>query len=454
MRTLFFSLLAGFTIIISASVVSASSFGETYGFSPNGISMGNAMTAHVDDWSSVFYNMAGLGRTLEVKGQDEPINQISFNYLRNAPDFNLNISRSTLDADGNPVSVSTNATRNLDSGTFVVGMVFDLNKVFKMWNFISSARFGLGMGISDDFNVVKLNDVEPQTHNYLRYGREAERTMVLSGVGLGFMDDAFGIGLGTNATFGGEGKVLVKDVQVSTDPQSPDGQSIMDLKLNPVLLMGLYFSPGKLIPAAKGVEFGFNYRQKSKLDISPFSTTAVTDAGGIPLNLQLSIFGYWQPDTYTLGTAINIGKKAMVSFDLEYQEWAEYEVSIDMAANHSDILPSLDNIIVPKFGLQYKINDPATLLLGYYYQPSFIPGKAVTGDVNWMDNDKHVVSFGLKWRLPAPTRMQRPVDLSIGYQLQYLERRNVDKIAPDSLNPDYSYDGSCHTIVAGIQINL
>ncbi len=454
MRILIFSLLAVITIFISASVVSASSFGETYGFSPNGISMGNAMTAHVDDWSSVFYNMAGLGRTAKLKKQDEPINQMSLNYLRSSPDFNLNISRSTLDEFGNPESVPTNATRNLDSGTLVVGMVFDINKVFRMWDFVSSARFGLGMGISDDLTMVKLNDVEPQTHNYLRYGREADRTMVLSGVGFGFLDDAFGIGLGTNATFGGDGNVLLKGVQVSTGPQSPDGQTIMDLKLKPVLLMGLYFSPGKLFPSAEGLEFGFNYRQKSKLDISPFNTTAVTDAGGIPLNLKLSIFGYWQPDTYTLGTAVNIGEKAMVSLDLEYQEWSEYEVSIDMAANHSDILPDLDNIIVPKIGLQYKINDPTTLLFGYYYQPSFIPDDEVTGEVNWMDNDKHVVSVGLKWRLPALTRMERPVDLSIGYQLQYLEKRDVDKTAPDSLNPDYSYDGNCHTIVAGLQINL
>ena len=40
-----------------------SNFGDTYGFSARGIAMGNAITAGVNDWSSVFYNMAGLGRT-------------------------------------------------------------------------------------------------------------------------------------------------------------------------------------------------------------------------------------------------------------------------------------------------------------------------------------------------------------------------------------------------------
>lgn len=453
MRPFFFTLFAGITILTTASVVSASSFGDTYGFSPTGISMGNAMTAHVDDWSSVYYNMAGLGRTSKVKAQGEPLNQISINYLRTYPDFNLNISR-YMDEGGTLKPVPTNATDGLDFGMFIVGITFDLNKVFRMWDFVSSARFGLGMGINDDLTMVKLNDVEPRTHNYLRYGREAQRTMVLSGVGLGFMDDTFGIGIGTNATFGGDGKVLVKGVQVGTEPQSPDGQSIMDLKLKPALLMGAYFSPGKLFPAAKGVELGLSFRQKSKLDISPFNTVAVTDAGGIPLNLKLSIFGYWQPDTYTLGTSVDIGERAMVSFDLAYQEWSEYEVSIDMKANHQDILPDLNNIIVPKIGLQYRVSNPVTLLAGYYYQPSFIPGKAVSGDVNWLDNDKHVVSFGLKWRLPHNDRIQGPVDFSIGYQMKFLEERHVSKTDPTLLNPDYSFDGTCHTLIAGLQISL
>lgn len=454
MRTLFFSLTTGLIILISASIVSASSFGDTYGFSPTGISTGNAMTAHVNDWSSVYYNMAGLGRTVGQKRRGESINHLSMNYLSTYPDFNLSINRYILDEDSNLVPVSTDATEGLDFGMFVLGAAFDLNKIFKLWDFVSSARFGIGVGINDDLSVVRLNDFEPQTHNYPRYGRDAQRTMVLSGVGLGFMDDTFGVGIGTNATFGGDGKVLLKDVQVGTEPQSPEAQSIMNLKLKPALLMGLYFSPGKLFPAAKGVELGFSYKQKSRLDISPFSTVAVTEAGGIPLNLELSIFGYWQPDTYTLGTSVEIGKKTVVSFDVEYQEWSEYEHSVHMEANHKDILPDLDNIIVPKFGLQYQVSNPVTLLGGYYYQPSFIPNKAVSGDVNWLDNDKHVLSFGLKWRLPLIERMQGPVDFSIGYQMKFLEDRNVDKTAPDLLNPDYSYDGTCHTIMLGFQLNL
>jgi hypothetical protein len=48
--------------------------------------------------------------------------------------------------------------------------------------------------VGDDLSVTKVSDVEPQTHNYLRFGREAQQTMIMTGLGLGFMDDAFGLG--------------------------------------------------------------------------------------------------------------------------------------------------------------------------------------------------------------------------------------------------------------------
>ena len=44
-------------------------FAETYGCSAEGMARGNAMTATVSDWSSVFYNVAGLGRTQGLTGQ-------------------------------------------------------------------------------------------------------------------------------------------------------------------------------------------------------------------------------------------------------------------------------------------------------------------------------------------------------------------------------------------------
>lgn len=46
--------------------------------------------------------------------------------------------------------------------------------------FVSSLRFGLAAGLLDDLAAVKINDVDPRTHNFLRYGREAQTAIIIS----------------------------------------------------------------------------------------------------------------------------------------------------------------------------------------------------------------------------------------------------------------------------------
>jgi len=54
---------AGYSVNLYAN------FAETYGCSAEGMARGNAMTATVSDWSSVFYNVGGLGKTQGLTGQ-------------------------------------------------------------------------------------------------------------------------------------------------------------------------------------------------------------------------------------------------------------------------------------------------------------------------------------------------------------------------------------------------
>lgn len=52
-----------FIALMLCMPVFASNPADTYGYSPRGMALGNAMTAIVNDWSSVWYNPAGLGKT-------------------------------------------------------------------------------------------------------------------------------------------------------------------------------------------------------------------------------------------------------------------------------------------------------------------------------------------------------------------------------------------------------
>ncbi|MBU0993904.1 MAG: hypothetical protein KJ737_15525 [Proteobacteria bacterium] len=438
-------ILTTFLMMIFCSGVSASNYGDTFGASPKGMSLGNAMCARADDWSSVYYNMAGLGRTRHLKNG---INQVSLSYQGNMPKFDINIER--YDSSGN--ELTTNGADDLEGGTFVLGVALDAGLLFNLPSIISSARLGIGLGANDDLTAVTINDVDPRTHTFLRYGRDCQRLVVLTGVGIGLMDDLVGIGVGVHSAFGGEGSVLLQDIGLETDEQRPRGQAKMDMTIEPNILFGSYLDLGKLIKRVDGLYVGFSYRGESILEIYPFSTIGQVELGNVPLNMTLALTDYYQPEMFTIGTAFYTGLITL-SFDLEYQRWSGFRLSKPMAAVFSDEPVDFDDIWIPRIGLEVNACGQMSFLMGYYYQASFVPDKAVDGAMNFLDNDKHVCSLGISMALPSLSIMKGHTELNLGYQLQYLVERDVTKNSPDSYNPEYSYDGMCHSFMIGVSVS-
>ncbi|WP_167320872.1 OmpP1/FadL family transporter [Desulfosudis oleivorans] len=425
----------------------ATHFGDTFGFSPEGMALGNAMTAKVDDWSAVYYNIAGLGRSQHlVNGKS----QLFLGYINNAPDLDIEIVRREA-ATGD--RLATNGDRDLDTGTIVIGGVLDIGTLVHLPEMVSSTRLGLAIGLNDDQSVVKINDLDPRTHNFMRYGRECQRMLITTGMGFGFLHDTFGVGLGVTSFFTGEGTALLERVELQTESQSPPGQAKMDLKMEQALVMGAYFSPGKLWRSLDTLELGVAYRAESQLDITPFRAIASTDLGGIPLNIKMALVDYYQPEMYSVGLAYSLNRLTL-SADLEFQQWSGFEFSTPMQENYGGELKEFDDIFVPKLGLAYDFNPSLDLLFGYYYEPSFVPDEAVSGRMNFLDNDKHVVSLGCVYQLPKLSMVKGNSEFSIGYQYQHLMDRDVIKTAPTPENPHYSYGGSCHSLMLGVSINI
>lgn len=444
MMRIFHFLTAIIGSVLLAHSAFAATIADTYGLSPKGMAMGNAMTAHVNDWSSVYYNISGLGRTFHLP---EGVSRGEFfaGYLCTKPSTELDIPRRY----SGTTYYETNADEDLDFGSYVIGAALDLNSIYKMPWVISSSRFGLAVSVGDDLAIARVNDIEPQTHNYLRFGKEAQQMMLISGVGLGFFGDLFGIGVGIKSSFGGKSTILLEDVQVGTDPQTPRQQTRMDLELDvSSWVAGLYFDIGKIVEPLDGLSFGFAYREASKFELD-LKTISVVEVGGIPLDLNLSMLDYYQPASFNAGLSYHINDRWLVAIDIEQQTWSDFEMSSNKTYHYNTILPELDDIVIPKIGVQYKANPKASYYLGYYYQPSFVPDDAVKGEVNWLDNDKHVCSIGISYNAGKWAGMQKPVVLHAGYQYQYLEDRTVQKDTPTTLNPSYSYGGTVHTVTLG-----
>lgn len=480
------------TLILGSVYAFASNFADTYGFSAQGVALGNAMTARVSDWSSVYYNMAGLGRTVngatsstkikadkpetsKEKKQDKKkiykatvpgdgavnpgdsdsekayLNELSITYFRTIPMLNIDISRS--DSEGNPLS--TNAADDIkSSGVIILGLAVDLNLIYKMPKFISSARIGLGMGLNDDMSAAKLNDVDLRTHNFLRYGREAQKAVIIGGLGFGFLNDLFGVGVGANVSFSGEGSVLLADVNMESVPQVPNAQSKMDLSASPAIVAGIYGSPGVFFPVVKGLEIGASYRQESYMEIYPFDTAALAMDNAVSMQMIVAIMDYYSPHIITCGAAYTRWGVTM-SADVEYHMWSKYKVNASNNVKYNN-LPDMEDIIVYRLGAEWQMMSWVSLMGGAYFQPSFIPDAASKGDVNFLDNDKYVGSLGAKFALPRMFGFGGPVEITVAYQIQYLAERTVTKDAAfkTTYNPDYKYNGINHSFLLGLMLKL
>ncbi|MFW5860870.1 MAG: OmpP1/FadL family transporter [Spirochaetota bacterium] len=490
---LFLILFVALCITYGADRQVFANFADTYGFSAAGVSRGNAMTAVAHDWSSVYYNMAGLGKTrgypganladtsdskpvvsprgskLSLKKKSDGSNDVSdvpasgpsalmryhdqlgLSYMYTYPMMNINIPREDVTGD-----------QNLEFGTITLGLVLDLNHFIIMPDFISSSRFGLGIGLMQDGTLVRVNDIDLRTHNYQRYGREAQRTVIFAGMGFGFVDDMFGIGLGAHVWTGGKGAVELEEVEVGGDEQMPEQQILMDLEPVYAPAVGLYFSPGKIWDAMKGLELGVAYRGELWMEIYPFDTNATLTMGGVTMVMGLAIYDYYTPHIISAGAAytpLGILPDLTVSLDVEYQMWSRYGVSrakedyVEQYNEYNDPgdpdieLPEFRDIIVPKLGISYQLFSWMSVNAGYFYRMSFLEDDANNTVFNFLDNDTHVGSLGLTFIVPKKGPMVSPVEITIAGQFQYLVKQTVvkddafDDSATTNLNPSYNYEG-------------
>jgi long-subunit fatty acid transport protein len=296
----------------------------------------------------------------------------------------------------------------------------------------------------------KISDEDPRTHTFLRNGSEIDRVVMYTGFGFGFLEDLFGIGYGLYISAFAEGSAVANEVPIIlSDDLVLNSQLELDAKLTYSNLFGLYFQPGKKWKKLERLNLGLSYRSESKMEIDPLLVTITSDLGNVEVNALLTVIDFYQPNIITAGISYLFGDKMLISVDYEIQEWSKYEFTSEKEFNYGGMLPEFEDISVSKIGVQYKMSEKLTVLGGYYFQPSFISDRASSGLANFLDNDKHVFSIGLKYLTPRLFTFYRPLEITVGYQMQQLEERKVYKTDPTGPNPDYSYGGESHVLMIG-----
>ncbi|HNR89723.1 MAG TPA: outer membrane protein transport protein [Spirochaetota bacterium] len=465
-------------IILPASLAFAN-YGDTYGISAKAVGMGNAVTSIVDDWSSTWYNMSGLGKvppkaelketktkvsllyktltgekkqkTISEKSEDGGEahkinnNELAVTYLYTIP--NLEVTTDVAQETKN---------EKLQFGAFVLGLVIDMNTFIRM-PFDLNARLGVLFAIQDDLGLGKVTDDDPRTHYFMRYGRRIQRFITNLGVGIEVWKNHMYIGGGISVFAGGKGSVQIQKVQITQEDQNPPTRTKLDLQPSSAPLAGLSFKWDKLGPG--DFNFGFCYRDEIYLKIDPFDTQATTDLAGVDMKMSIAIFDFYTPKSFTGGLSYAIQdlwifKELVFSVDAELQQWSRYN---DLAKNYlkrwEDTFevsyPQFKDIIIYKAGFEQTVLPWLKIREGYMMQPAFTPEQ--NGNSNYLDNDKHIISLGAGFIIPDVIVLKVPVEVDIAYQYQMLQERSATKDTTNPYNPSYKYGGSVHTFFGSIR---
>ena len=413
-------------------------FADTYGISSKEVSRGNAVVADVNNFSSVYYNIAGLGRGSATKNKNES----ALSYMYTIPNLYLNISK------------ETNALKDLNFGTITLGMVLDLRNFINLPDIISTAKFGMLAGLMQDGTLVKINDLDIRAHTFIRYGREIERAVIFSGIGLGFKNDMFGIGVGANIWTKGEGKIEMRNLELNSETQIPSAQTKLDLAPKIAPVFGGYFSYGNF-------NLGFSYKHEIYMEL-PLDTNAEMMLAGVEMALELNVLDFYSPTSLIVGISYEFSN-FLLSFDLEYQAWSGFkfsEIAKNFVENYNkdnadkeDIsLPKMNDILIPKLGVSYKGIENWELSFGYYYRPTFLPEDSSNTLVNLMDSNANIISAGVNYKIPDNSVLVAKTELNLTTQLQILSSKDVIK-SPEfesDLNPSYNFNGTVISLFAEV----
>ncbi|MBU42277.1 MAG: aromatic hydrocarbon degradation protein [Spirochaetaceae bacterium] len=460
-------------MLLLCSDAFAGNFADVYGAHPYATGMGNAVSSFINDSSATYYNPAGLGlpsrgnqlyHYMESRNAESPepdagdsgrfsniwsdTQQIFANSLTNSPKTRSQANPHELVLQYNYAkpAIKTNAPNNSDIEGIQdhyagLGLTLDLNNIYDLDR---GLRFGLNMILPGSGNLATVNDLNPTVHRYLQRGVSNDRPLIFGGLGVELWKDHLYFGVGFTALIKGQGAILLKDVPISPDPVTPNQQVILELKPQANETLGLMFHWGKF-------RLGASFRRETFLFVDPLTARAQTTLLGIQFDFDLAVLDLYHPRTFTYAFAYQASENLLISVDVSRELWSKYGLSRTKERFFTPYY--LEDISVPKLGVEYRWNESWSFRLGYMRRPSPLPVD-LPEEVNWMDSSTVSYMAGVSYAfLPAlDSNLKSPILIDLSLQTQSIKPRTELKANPTTQNPIYDYGGSAFH--AGLSITL
>ena len=413
---------------------------ESLGLGARAIGLGNAYTAVADDFSAVYYNPAGLARAPESK--------LAVGGMWARPSFYY---RDDLEGEVRPHLYST--------GAAFIGVSTNLGH---LTGYTQLQQWTLGFSLYLPIERALLADIpnESSEKKFIFYLDQTQVMAILLGLSWQLHHK---VSIGISGNFLADLRAPNEAfVNVEFDTVLPYLIGISDLvkKVRPRIMRDAEIKAapivGVQITPFSWLEFGVTYRGRFYAETVGTQDILLrfSDSSGRSSRvLQSAVLAdihyvhYWTPHEVAVGAAVRPRDNLLVACDVTWSDWSQY---IDPLWKLPE--EEFEDTNTPRVGIEYVYRKALAVRAGYSFQPSPVPEQ--TGSGNYLDNDKHVVSFGLGYtfsRFPLPI-WKKPLTVDSYVQYQQLVRRVYDKKDPTRFGPDVTFGG--HLVHAGIDVVL
>ncbi len=413
---------------------------STLGLGGRAIALGNAYTALADDFSSVYYNPAGLACAPESK--------LTIGGLWARPFFYY---RESTSGKERPHLYST--------GALYVGVSSSLEH---LTGFSQLRSWTIGISFYAPIERALLADVpsQPTEKNFIFYLDQTQVMLVLAGL---CWKPHRTVSIGVAGNFLADLRAPNEaDVEADIRTVLPYLAGISDLakKVRPRIMrdaevkvspiVGLLYRPFDWLRCAVTYRGRFYAETVGTQDIFiRFKDFSGRSQGMLQSAVLTDIHyvHYWSPHEVALGLALKPRYDLTIGVDLTWADWSDY---IDPLWNVPE--KPFKDTVTPRIGIEYVRPLGLTLRAGYGYQPSPVPDQK--GLANYLDNDKHIVSCGFGYTFTkSPLKIwKKPLTIDCYAQYQKLVTRHYRKEVGVDAGKTLTFGG--YLIHAGVDVTL
>ena len=407
---------------------------DTFGFGSRGVAMGGAQSADAKDFSANYYNPAALTRVKRL--------ELSIGYFRASHSLHTNGNDSHVD----PV-------RGMVAGVVAPGEVFRV-----------PFAFGLALHLPDD-RVSRVRALRQEEPRWELYDNRNQRLFLVANVAIRPFP---WLALGGGIAFMSSTRAKL-DISGSANIFKPENSALrheVDADLTSVRTPQV----GALVSLSDRVRMSAVYRAEFKLalDLGAHLAGDISGLTTAKYDLVTHSINNFLPQQVVLGGAWDLTPWLSATVDATWIQWSAYEAPVATLDVGLDIPPPaggwplgitppsvppksptlplrMQDRVVPRVGAEARMLRSGSLSLfargGYEFAKSPIPEQ--NGATNYIDRDRHALSFGLGGLLvSASETIPGELRLDLHAQWNHLVSGTTVKASATDLVGDYTAGGN------------